>query len=108
MMSNSIYPAEKATEISSLLRIKREQKGWSIEQASLKTGIPTKYLEDIENNTFRSFVGKAAVLESYLRVYSTRLNIDLQLQKSLLDFARNLLLLRRFNFQQTSEYKRRQ
>lgn len=107
-MPESIYPAKDAIEISLLLRMKREQKGWSIDQASQKTGIPAKYLEDIENNTFRSFVGKAAVLESYLRVYSTRLNIDPQLQKALLDFARNLLLPGKFNFQQTSEYKRGQ
>ena len=107
-MPESIYPTEDAVEISLLLRIKREQKGWSIDQASQKTGIPAKYLEDIENNTFRSFVGKAAVLESYLRVYSTRLNVNHQSQKALLDFARNLLLPGKFNFQHTSEFKRGQ
>jgi len=107
-MPESIYPTEDAIEISLLLRIKREQKGWSIDQASQKPGIPAKYLEDIENNTFRSFVGKAAVLESYLRVYSTRLNVNHQSQKALLDFARNLLLPGKFNFQQTNEYKRGQ
>ena len=108
MMSNSIYPAEKATEISSLLRIKREQKGWSIEQASQKTGIPTKYLEDIENNTFRSFVGKAAVLESYLRIYSTRLDVNPQLQRALLHYARQLFSPRKFSVQESSEYRRNQ
>ena len=107
-MSESIYPADDAIEISVLLRIKREQKGWSIEQAAQKTGIPAKYLEDIENNTFRSFVEKAAVLESYLKIYSNRLSVNPQSQKALLEFFRNLLMPGKFNINQTGEYKRGQ
>lgn len=95
-------------ELSIMLRVKREQKGWTVDQASIKTGIPTRYIEDIENNTFRSFIGKAAVLESYLRIYSNRLGVDYQMQKALLEYARNILLPGKFNFQHAGDQKRGQ
>lgn len=64
----------------------------------MKTGIPVRYLEDIENNTFRIFIGKAAVLEGYLRVYTYRLRIDYQTKKAILEHAKNVLLPGKFNF----------
>ena len=97
-MESSRYPHRDDCNLTMLLQVKREQKGWTIEQASVKTGIPVCYLENIENNTFRIFIGKAAVLEGYLRVYSNRLGIDYQTQKALLDHAKNILLPGKFNF----------
>jgi len=97
-MTSARYTHRDDNSLTMLLQIKREQRGWSIEQASMKTGIPVRYLEDIENNTFRIFVGKAAVLEGYLRVYTNRFGIDYQTQKALLDHAKNILLPRKFNF----------
>ncbi len=97
-MTSARFPHRDDNSLTMLLQIKREQRGWSIEQASMKTGIPVRYLEDIENNTFRIFVGKAAVLEGYLRVYTNRLGIDYQTQKAILDHAKNVLLPGKFNF----------
>jgi cytoskeletal protein RodZ len=97
-MTSARFPHRDDNSLTMLLQIKREQKGWSIEQASMKTGIPVRYLEDIENNTFRIFIGKAAVLEGYLRVYTNRLGIDYQTQKAILDHAKNVLLPGKFNF----------
>jgi hypothetical protein len=48
---------------------------------------------------------KAAVLEGYLRVYSNRLGIDYQTQKMLLDYARSILIPRKFVFQQVGNKK---
>lgn len=104
-MTSARFPHRDDNSLTMLLQIKREQKGWSIEQASVKTGIPVRYLEDIENNTFRIFIGKAAVLEGYLRVYSNRLGIDYQTQKMLLDYARSILIPRKFVFQQGGNKK---
>ena len=97
-MTSARFPHRDDNSLTMLLQIKREQKGWSIEKASMKTGIPVRYLEDIENNTFRIFIGKAAVLEGYLRVYTNRLGIDYQTQKAILDHAKNVLLPGKFNF----------
>ncbi len=96
-MTSARFPHRDDNSLTMLLQIKREQRGWSIEQASMKTGIPVRYLEDIENNTFRIFIGKAAVLEGYLRVYTNRLGIDYQTQKAILDHAKNVLLPGKFN-----------
>ncbi len=96
-MTSARFPHRDDNSLTMLLQIKREQKGWSIEQASMKTGIPVRYLEDIENNTFKIFIGKAAVLEGYLRVYTNRLGIDYQTQKAILDHAKNVLLPGKFN-----------
>lgn len=96
-MTSARFPHRDDNSLTMLLQIKREQKGWSIEQASMKTGISVRYLEDIENNTFRIFIGKAAVLEGYLRVYTNRLGIDYQTQKAILDHAKNVLLPGKFN-----------
>ncbi len=97
-MTSARFPHRDDNSLTMLLQIKREQKGWSIEKASMKTGIPVRYLEDIENNTFRIFIGKAAVLEGYLRVYTNRLGIDYQTQKAILDHSKNVLLPGKFNF----------
>ena len=96
-MTSARFPHRDDNSLTMLLQIKREQKGWSIEKASMKTGIPVRYLEDIENNTFKIFIGKAAVLEGYLRVYTNRLGIDYQTQKAILDHAKNVLLPGKFN-----------
>ena len=96
-MTSARFPHRDDNSLTMLLQIKREQKGWSIEKASMKTGIPVRYLEDIENNSFRIFIGKAAVLEGYLRVYTNRLGIDYQTQKAILDHAKNVLLPGKFN-----------
>lgn len=97
-MTSARYPQRDDNNLIMLLQIKREQKGWTIEEASIKTGIPMRYLEDIENNTFRLFIGKAAALEGYLRVYTNRLGIDYETQKNLLNHAKNKLLPGKFNF----------
>ena len=81
-----------------IVREKREEIGWTIEQASHKTGIPIRYIEDIENNTFRSFEGKVAVLESHIRVYVSRLGISQDMKTELLDSAKNKLAHKKFNF----------
>jgi len=104
-MASSRHPHRDDCSLTMLLQVKREQKGWTIEQASIKTGIPVCYLENIENNTFRIFIGKAAVLEGYLRVYGNRLGIDYQTQKMLLDYARSILIPRKFVFQQGGNKK---
>jgi len=107
-MRNSKYPSGKAVDISLLLRFEREQKGWSIEYASKKCGIPIQYIDDMENNNFRNFTGDAALLDSYLRMYLNRLNIDSQIQKTLLEFARNQFTKKKFNFLYTPENIQRQ
>ena len=107
-MKADLFPADESIDLTVLLKTKREQKGWSLEEASKKTGIPIRYLEDIEQNSFRNFVGKAAALESYLRVYSNRLAVDVQAQKSLLEFVRNLLIPGHFNAHLIEEQKRGQ
>lgn len=107
-MRNSKYSSGKTVDISLLLRFEREQKGWSIEYASKKCGIPIQYIDDIENNNFRNFTGDAALLDSYLRMYLNRLNIDSQIQKTLLEFARNQFTKKKFNFLYTPENIQRQ
>lgn len=77
--------------VGQLLREKRIVLGWTLEQASRKTGIPAKSLSAIEEMHLNRFINEGAKLEHHIRVYANRLGQSLHGYESLIEKARQII-----------------
>ncbi len=73
--------------IGQLLREKRVLLGWTLEQASRKTGIPSQALQAIEDMQLNPFINEGAKLERHIRVYANRLGQSLLGHDALIEKA---------------------
>ncbi len=77
--------------IGQLLRDRRMMLGWTLEQASRKTGIPAQALQAIETMQLNLFINDAAKLERHIRVYANRLGQSLLGQDALIEKAKQII-----------------
>ena len=77
--------------IGQLLRDKRMMLGWTLEQASRKTGIPAQSLQCIEEMQLNLFINEGAKLERHIRIYANRLGQSLLGHDALIDKARQII-----------------
>ncbi len=75
--------------IGKLLRLRREELVWSVDEAVRKTGIPKHSITAIELENFHLFLDKTATLESYIRLYAKKLGLSLTLKEHLIAKAKN-------------------
>ncbi len=66
---------DKIAEIGTLLKQRREQLGYSLQDAAQHTRIRLVFLESIENNRFSELPGQAYVT-GFIRVYANYLGLD--------------------------------
>lgn len=77
--------------IGKLLRDKRVLLGWTLEQASGKTGIPVAALQAIEEMQLNLFINEGAKLDRHIRVYANRLGQSLLGQETLIEKAKQII-----------------
>ena len=65
--------------------------GWTLEQASRKTGIPVAALSAIEEMQLNLFINEGARLEHQIRVYANRLGQSLHGHETLIQNARQII-----------------
>ena len=77
--------------IGQLLRDKRLMRGWTLEQASRKSGIPAQSLQSIEDMQLNLFINDGAKLEHYIRIYANRLGQSLLGHEALIASAKEII-----------------
>ncbi len=77
--------------IGQLLRDKRLLLGWTLEQASRRTGIPAQALQSIEDMQLNLFINDGAKLERHIHVYAKRLGQSLVGHDALIEKARQII-----------------
>ncbi len=65
--------------------------GWTLEQASRKTGIPAVALQCIEEMQLNLFINDGAKLERHIRVYANRLGQSLLGHDALIEKAKQII-----------------
>ena len=84
-------PPPPQHSIGQLLRDKRVVLGWTLEQASRKTGIPAAALQAIEEMQLNLFINEGAKLDRHISVYANRLGQSLIGQEALIEKARQII-----------------
>ena len=69
--------AEREVGIGMLLRQRREELVWSVDEVVRKTGIPKHAITAIDQENYYALWGNAPVLESYIRLYAKKIGFSL-------------------------------
>ena len=81
--------AEKGGGIGLLLRQRREELVWSVEEVVRKTGIPKHAITAIDEENYYAFWGNVPVLDSYIRLYAKKIGFSLLMHEHLITKAKN-------------------
>jgi cytoskeletal protein RodZ len=81
--------AERGGGIGLLLRQRREELVWSVEEVVRKTGIPKHAITAIDLENYYAFWGNAPVLDSYIRLYAKKIGFSLLMHEHLITKAKN-------------------
>ena len=81
--------AEREVSIGMLLRQRREELVWAVEEVVRKTGIPKHAITAIDQENYYAFWGNAPVLDSYIRLYAKKIGFSLLMHEHLITKAKN-------------------
>jgi cytoskeletal protein RodZ len=75
--------------IGMLLRLRREELVWSVDEVVRKTGIPKHAITAIDQENYYAFWGNAPLLDSYIRLYAKKIGFSLLVHEHLITKAKN-------------------
>ena len=75
--------------IGMLLRLRREELVWSVDEVVRKTGIPKHAITAIDQENYYALWGNAPVLDSYIRLYAKKIGFSLLMHEHLITKAKN-------------------
>jgi len=81
--------AESEVSIGILLRQRREELVWSVNEVVRKTGIPKHAIMAIDMGNYHAFWGNSPVLDSYIRLYAKKVGFSLLVHEHLITKAKD-------------------